>query len=72
LGRSPKNVLTGCFTFAKPGELFGHLLDGHIIHLLSKHPLHNIGKDPVERDPLEFLPGSGIRLDTLQGLDICR
>jgi len=72
LGRSPVNSSTRCFTFAKTGELFGHLLDGHIIHLLSKLLLHNIGKDPVERDPLEFLPGSGIRLDTLQGLDICR
>jgi hypothetical protein len=64
--------LTRCFTFAKPGEFFGHLLDGHVIHLLSKRPLHNIGKDRVETDRLEFLPGSGIHLDTLQSLDICR
>jgi hypothetical protein len=54
LGRSPYDVLTGCLTLAKPGEFFGHLLDGHIIHLLSKSLLRNIGKDQVETNCLEF------------------
>jgi hypothetical protein len=54
LGRGPKDVLAGCLTLAKPGEFFGHLLDGHIIHLLSKLLLRNIGKDQVETNRLEF------------------
>jgi len=48
------NALTRCLTFAKTGELFGHLLDGHFIHLLSKHPLHDIGRGLVEINLLEF------------------
>jgi len=64
------DALTRCFTLAKTGEFFGHLLDGHIIHLLSKPLLHNIGRGQVELDCLEFSPGSGIHLDNLPSLDI--
>jgi hypothetical protein len=71
LGGSLKITLARGFAFAKAGELFGHLLDGHFIHLLSKHPLHNTEKDRVEKDHFEFLPGSGIHPDSLQSLDIC-
>ena len=66
------NELARCFAFAKAGELLGHLLDGHIIHLPSEPLSQNTERDRVEKDCLELWPYSGIPLDTLQSLHICR
>ena len=66
------NDLARCFAFAKAGELFGHLLDGHIIHLLSEPLSQNTERDRVEKDCFELWPYSGIPLGTLQSLDSCK